>query len=59
MRKFTVTFQDDRRPIQRATESIVVEADSSFDAIPVATALFFQKYPDEKIQDFVVNCPSE
>ena len=58
MQKFTVTFQDERRPIKQPTESIDVEAESSFQAIPLATALFFQKYPDERIQDFLVNCPS-
>ena len=58
MQKFTVTFQDERTPIQRPTESIDVEAESSFQAIPLATAIFFQKYPEERIQDFLVNCPS-
>ena len=58
VQKFTVMFQDERRPTQRPTESIDVEAESSFNAIPVATALFFQKYPEERIQDFWVECTS-
>jgi len=56
--KFSVTFQDVRRPIKLETESIEVDANTPFDAFPIANEIFFTKHPQEKDEDFLVNCPS-
>lgn len=56
--KFSVTFTDVRIPALREEEAIEVEADSNFDAIPLATEIFFTRHHEEKIGDFLVGCAS-
>ena len=58
MSQYTVYFTDNRDPPVLQKEAITVEAPSQYEAIPKATAQFFGAHSTERIEDFLVNCPS-
>jgi hypothetical protein len=56
MRKFIVTFYDDRRPSKTPPTEFTVSATCDVDATEQTTVLFHQQHPKENIDDYESHC---